>query len=69
MQAMECTLLRVWWQRALQKLGLGPKGLPVWGSGSPTILGICSQCGAVVLQGWHQETPRGLVCQRRAGKG
>ncbi len=68
MQAMECTLLRIWWQRALRKLGFGPKGLPVWGSESPTILGICSHCGAVVLEGWHRKTPAGLLCQRCAGK-
>jgi hypothetical protein len=69
MQTMEFTLLRGWWQRALQKLGWGSKGLPVWGQGSPTILGICSRCGAVVLEGWHRETPAGLLCQRCAGKG
>ena len=69
MQAMELPSLRVWWRRLLQKLGLGPKGQPVWGQGSPTILGICSHCGAVVLKGWHRETPEGLLCQRCAGKG
>lgn len=69
MQAMALPFLRVWWRRLLQKLGLGPGGQPVWGQGSPTILGICSHCGAVVLQGWHLETPEGLLCQRCAGKG
>jgi hypothetical protein len=69
MQDMEFTLIRGWWQRALKKLGWGAKGLPVWGQGSPTILGICSRCGAVVLEGWHRETPAGLLCQRCAGKG
>ena len=69
MQAMEFSSPRVWWRRLWQKLGLGPKGQPVWGQGSPTILGICSHCGAVVLQGWHRETPEGLLCQRCAGKG
>ena len=52
----------------LQKLGFHPKGLPVWGEGPPTILGVCANCGAVVLQGWHRETPSGLLCQRCASK-
>ena len=69
MQAMEFTLLRGWWQRAMKKLGWGSTGLPVWGKGSPTVLGICACCGAVVLEGWHRQTPEGLLCQRCAGKG
>jgi hypothetical protein len=69
MQAMELPFLRVGWRRFLQKLGLGPKGQPVWGQDSPAILGICSHCGAVVLKGWHRETPEGLLCLRCAGKG
>jgi hypothetical protein len=69
MQPMEFPSPRVWWRRLLEKFGLGPKGQPVWGPGSPTILGICSHCGAVVLQGWHRETQEGLLCQRCAGKG
>jgi hypothetical protein len=69
MQVMEFSSPRVWWRRLLQRLGLTSGGQPVWGQGSPTILGICSQCGAVVLQGWHRQTPEGLLCQRCAGKG
>jgi hypothetical protein len=69
MQPMEFTLLRGWWQRLLEKFGLGSKGQPAWGQGSPTILGICSHCGAVVLKGWHREAPEGLLCQRCASKG
>jgi len=69
MQAMEFSSPRVWWRRLRQKLGLGSKGQPVWGQEPPTILGICLHCGAVVLQGWHHETPEGLLCQRCAGKG
>jgi hypothetical protein len=69
MQAMESPSLRVWWRRLLQKLRFTPKGQPVWGQGSPTIQGICSHCGAVVLKGWHRETPEGLLCLRCAGKG
>jgi hypothetical protein len=68
MQAMEFAPLRVWWRRFRQRLGLGPKGEPVWGPEAPTILGICAQCGAVVLKGWHRETPEGLLCLRCAGK-
>jgi len=69
MQGMASVYLRDWWRRFLQKLGFHPKGLPVWGEGPPTILGVCANCGAVVLQGWHRETPSGLLCQRCAGKG
>jgi hypothetical protein len=69
MQAMELPSLQVWWRRILQKLGLGHAGQPVWGQEPPTILGICSRCGAVVLQGWHHKTPEGFLCQRCAGKG
>jgi DNA-directed RNA polymerase subunit RPC12/RpoP len=31
-------------------------------------LGVCSHCGAVVLKGWHRQTPEGLLCQRCAGQ-
>jgi hypothetical protein len=59
-----------WWQRLLQKVGWRRKGIPTWGEGEPTILGICLKCGAIVLQGWHQEVPGGLLCRRCAeGKG
>jgi hypothetical protein len=68
MQAMVGALIQSWWQRLRQKLGLGPKEYPVWGQGSPTILGVCCRCGAVVLKGWHRETPQGLLCQRCAGQ-
>jgi hypothetical protein len=68
MQAMG-TMRRGWWPRLLQKLGWRAKGLPTWGEGPPTILGICWRCGAVVLKGWHRATPDGLLCQRCAGKG
>jgi hypothetical protein len=69
MQAMEFSSPRVWWRRLRQKLGLGAKQQPVWGQEPPTILGICSHCGAVVLKGWHRQTPEGLLCQRCASKG
>jgi hypothetical protein len=68
MQAMLSALIQQWWQRFRQKLSLKPKGEPVWGPEPPTIQGICSNCGAVVLKGWHRETPEGLLCQRCAGQ-
>jgi hypothetical protein len=57
------------WERLLREIGWRPRGLPAWGEGPPTILGVCSNCGAVVLEGWHQETAQGLICQRCANKG
>jgi hypothetical protein len=69
MQAMALAFFRAGWRRLLLKLGLGSTGQPVWGPGAPTILGVCTHCGAVVLQGWHRQTPRGLLCQRCAGTG
>jgi hypothetical protein len=51
MQAMLGALMQQWWQRFRQKFGRGPKGEPVWGPEPPTIQGICSHCGAVVLKG------------------
>jgi hypothetical protein len=53
-----------WWRRLLQKWLTPRKGSPTWGDKPPTILGICSRCGAVILEGWHRETPEGLLCQR-----
>jgi hypothetical protein len=58
-----------WWQRLLRKFGWRTRGLPAWGEGPPTILGVCARCGAVVLEGWHRETDEGLICQRCANKG
>jgi hypothetical protein len=69
MQAMVFRPYPKWWQRLLRKLGWRPRGTPVWGDAAPTILGVCSHCGAVVLEGWHRQTPGGLLCQRCAGKG
>jgi hypothetical protein len=60
-------LLRGWWPRARHKLGWGSKGLRFLGQKSPTILDIFSQ-GAVILEGWHRETPEGLLGQRCAHK-
>lgn len=44
----------------------------VGGRGIPNLLGICEGCGAVVVEGWHEATPTGYLCQRcarrRAGR-
>jgi hypothetical protein len=70
MQAMEFVVsLRARWRRLLRKVGRRAPGLPTWGEGSPTILGVCTSCGAVVLKGWHREGPGGLLCRRCADKG
>ena len=70
MQDMEFAVsLRTRWQRLLRKLGWRAPGLPTWGEGSPTIMGVCASCGAVVLKGWHREIPDGLLCRRCASKG
>jgi len=68
MQEMAFDYLRGWWRRLLRRLGWRFKGLPTWGEGPPTILGVCANCGAVVLKDWHREIPGGLLCQRCAGK-
>ncbi|MBW1916987.1 MAG: hypothetical protein JRI57_03045 [Deltaproteobacteria bacterium] len=39
------------------------------GQNIPTILGICERCGAMVIQGLHQQTETGYLCQRCAGQG
>jgi hypothetical protein len=60
---------RAWWPWLLRRLGRRAPGVPTWGEASPTILGVCASCGAVVLKGWHRKVPGGLLCQRCAGKG
>ncbi|MBW1992112.1 MAG: hypothetical protein JRI59_08365 [Deltaproteobacteria bacterium] len=55
------------WRRLLDRLLGRKKGLPVWGEGSPKVLGVCRQCGAVVLEGWHHPVEDGLLCRRCAG--
>jgi hypothetical protein len=58
--------LSQWWQRLRRKIGWFKKGTPVWGDEPPTIMGVCPCCGAVILEGWHQEGPEGLICLRCA---
>jgi hypothetical protein len=41
----------------------------VGGRGIPVILGVCEKCGAVVIEGLHQGTATGFICQRCAGGG
>ncbi len=60
--------MRSWWRRLRQKLPWGPKSPTAWGDRSPKILGVCQECGAVVLEGWHRQVESGYVCQRCAGK-
>ncbi|MDP3182625.1 MAG: hypothetical protein Q8M54_07380 [Desulfobaccales bacterium] len=57
-----------WWRRLFLRWPWRRRGLPTWGAGPPTILGVCLECGAVVLDGWHRQVPEGLLCQRCAGK-
>lgn len=57
-----------WWRRLTKKLPWRKKGLPVWGEGSPNILGVCRECGAAVLEGWHRNVEDGYLCQRCAAQ-
>ena len=59
-----------WW-RHIRRLWRRPKETPqppnhLGGRGIPKILGICESCGAVVIEGLHQPTPTGFLCQRCA---
>jgi len=58
--------MRGWWRRLRRLWPWGRKSQPVWGEGPPTILGVCKKCGAMVLEGWHQEVEGGYLCQRCA---
>jgi hypothetical protein len=60
--------VRSFWRRLRQNLPWLRPGRPTWGDKSPRILGICQQCGAVVLEGWHRKVENGYLCQRCAGK-
>lgn len=57
--------IRQWWRR--------PRATPpppshLGGQGVPNLLGICQDCGAVVVEGLHQTTPTGFRCQRCANR-
>jgi hypothetical protein len=60
--------LRAWWRRLVNKLPWRKKGLPVWGEGSPKPLGVCRECGAMVMEGWHHQVEDGFLCRRCAGE-
>ncbi|MEW6388116.1 MAG: hypothetical protein AB1491_11420 [Thermodesulfobacteriota bacterium] len=57
---------RQWWRRLAQKWPWRRRGVPTWGEHPPTILGVCRECGAAVLKGWHREVEGGFLCQRCA---
>jgi hypothetical protein len=55
----------------LRRLWRRPKETPplpghVGGRGIPNLLGVCEDCGAVVVEGLHHPTSRGFLCQRCA---
>ncbi len=58
---MPFALLRRLWQAWRRPARPRP---PVWGDQPPVILGICRQCGAVVLEGWQAPAADGLLCRR-----
>jgi len=63
--------MQTWWQ-FLRRLWPGSKTGPqlpshLGGQGIPKILGICENCGAVVIDGLHRATATGFICQRCAG--
>ncbi len=59
------------WSDIWRRLRRRPKEEPqqpthLGGRGIPNILGVCQACGAVVVEGLHQATPTGFLCQRCA---
>ncbi|MDI6854673.1 MAG: hypothetical protein QME75_13845 [Deltaproteobacteria bacterium] len=58
--------VRGWWRRLLNNLPWRQPRLPVWGEGSPKVLGVCRRCGAMVMEGWHAEAEDGCLCRRCA---
>lgn len=58
--------VRGWWRRLVSQWLWRKKGLPVWGEGPPKVLGVCRQCGALVMEGWHHKLPDGYLCRRCA---
>jgi hypothetical protein len=60
--------LKLWWRRLLNNWPWRQRGLPVWGEGSPKVLGVCKKCGAMVMEGWHQKLEDGFLCRRCAGQ-
>jgi hypothetical protein len=58
--------LRRLWRRAKKP---PPQPGHVGGQGIPKILGVCDDCGAVVVEGLHHPTSTGWLCQRCATSG
>ncbi|WP_148231161.1 hypothetical protein [Desulfobacca acetoxidans] len=59
-----------WWRKIWSRWRAREKAIVarshLGGRDIPKILGICQECGAVVVEGLHQITPRGYLCQRCA---
>ena len=55
--------LRRLWERPKKK---APPPSHLGGQGVPIILGVCEDCGAVVVEGLHRPTATGFICQRCA---
>jgi hypothetical protein len=60
--------VKSWWRRLLNHWPWRRRGLPVWGEGSPKVLGVCKKCGAMVMEGWHHQLEDGYLCRRCAGQ-
>lgn len=56
------------WSRLTGRAETPPPATHLGGRGVPKIVGICRQCGAVVVEGLHQKTPDGYLCQRCANR-
>jgi hypothetical protein len=65
------TIFMLSWADFWRRFWPRPKATPqppshVGGRGIPNILGVCEDCGAVVVEGLHHPTPAGYLCQRCA---
>ncbi|MGQ9689165.1 MAG: hypothetical protein ACUVXF_10320 [Desulfobaccales bacterium] len=60
--------VRSLWRRLRRGFPWHVESDPTWGDNPPTILGVCRQCGAVVLEGWHRRVENGYLCRRCAGE-
>ena len=58
-------IIRGWWR---QPPAASRPASHLGGQGVPNILGICQDCGAVVVEGLHQAAPTGYLCQRCANR-
>ncbi len=53
-------------RRMIRRTPYRPPAAHVGGKGIPTIVGICEECGAVVVQGLDHRTAGGYRCRRCA---